>query len=212
MDWPLILAAAAAAASWRRRPAPPAPASSRAAWIAQLVHEAEPIAARLGVPLSLAVAQAALESGWGRRAPGNNLYGIKGIGPAGTVQVSTREEFKPGEVSKIKAGFRAYHNLAESVADWAKLLATTPRYAPLTQMTPGGALLWLWASGYATATRYPAAVVAVSRSAAKLANDARLRLTLSDRQRQLAAKLAAIPAAQRRPLAKRLLETGQWPR
>ncbi len=32
-----------------------------------------------GVPASVSLAQAALESGWGRHAPGHNFFGIKGI-------------------------------------------------------------------------------------------------------------------------------------
>lgn len=33
-----------------------------------------------GILASVTIAQAALESGWGAHAPGNNLFGIKGVG------------------------------------------------------------------------------------------------------------------------------------
>jgi hypothetical protein len=49
--------------------------------------------AATGVPASVTVAQAILETGWGKHTIGEakNLFGIKGRGPAGSVRAPTRE-------------------------------------------------------------------------------------------------------------------------
>ena len=67
-----------------------------------------------GVPASVTLAQAVLESAWGGSSlskRSKNLFGIKGKGPAGKVN-----------------GYRKYHSYLESIADHARLLKT-PRYA-----------------------------------------------------------------------------------
>jgi flagellum-specific peptidoglycan hydrolase FlgJ len=82
-----------------------------------------------GVPASIILAQAALESGWGKRATtGHNFFGIKGSGPAGSTTEKTRE-FVNGKWVKTTAEFRAYHDAAESFTDHGRFLAENPRYA-----------------------------------------------------------------------------------
>ena len=86
-----------------------------------------------GVPASVAVAQAILESDWGRATIGNanNYFGIKatsGPGPAGIVWAETRE-FIGGAWTTVRAPFRAYHSMAESFLDHGRLLAENSRYA-----------------------------------------------------------------------------------
>jgi flagellum-specific peptidoglycan hydrolase FlgJ len=82
------------------------------------------------VPASVTIAQAILETGWGHHtiADANNLFGIKGVGPAGSVTVSTREVFN-GSECYVDAPFRKYHNLAESVEDHANFFVVNRRYA-----------------------------------------------------------------------------------
>ena len=67
-----------------------------------------------GVPASVTVAQAILESDWGRSRltrQGNNLFGIKALGgasgPAGVVSLATWEHFDGSDVV-VQAPFRAY--------------------------------------------------------------------------------------------------------
>jgi flagellum-specific peptidoglycan hydrolase FlgJ len=83
-----------------------------------------------GVPASVTIAQAIDESAWGQStlaAHGHNLFGIKGTGPAGTDTLPTRE-FLNGQWVSVSSSFRVYHNIAESIADHAKLLATSGYY------------------------------------------------------------------------------------
>ncbi|KAB2835708.1 mannosyl-glycoprotein endo-beta-N-acetylglucosamidase [bacterium] len=75
-----------------------------------------------GVPASVSLAQAALESGWGRHAPGNNFFGIKGTGPAGSQRLFTRE-FRDGALVRTQAKFRRYHDPMESFLDHARVIA-----------------------------------------------------------------------------------------
>lgn len=83
-----------------------------------------------GVPASVTLAQAILETGWGSSSIGDakNLFGIKGTGPAGTTRVSTKEYYN-GSYVTTKAGFRKYHTWQESIDDHARLLQNS-RYAP----------------------------------------------------------------------------------
>lgn len=78
---------------------------------------------KTGVPASLTIAQAILESNNGNSTltkQANNLFGMKGKGTAGSIRLPTRE-FKNGEWITIHADFRKYHNWAESVNDHSNL-------------------------------------------------------------------------------------------
>ncbi len=68
-----------------------------------------------GVPASVTLAQAALESGWGKHAIGGyNIFGIKGKGPAGSVNVPTKE-FINGKYVAIRDNFAKYNDFYEAV-------------------------------------------------------------------------------------------------
>ncbi|OYT69948.1 MAG: hypothetical protein CFK52_12530 [Chloracidobacterium sp. CP2_5A] len=90
-----------------------------------------------GVPASVTIAQAILESGWGRSAltrQANNYFGIKGTGPAGSVTMRTREVFNGREVY-VNAQFRKYNSAAESFADHAQFFIRNSRYATAMRHT-----------------------------------------------------------------------------
>ena len=85
---------------------------------------------RYGIPAAVTIAQAIDESGWGRSVlatADHNLFGIKGAGPAGRDMLPTREHENGVWVTRT-APFRAYHNIAESIEDHGRLLATDPAY------------------------------------------------------------------------------------
>jgi len=90
-----------------------------------------------GVPASVTIAQAILESGWGRSElsrQANNFFGIKGTGPAGSVTMRTREVINGRDVY-VNAQFRKYHTPQESFADHARLFTQSPRYAEAMRHT-----------------------------------------------------------------------------
>ncbi len=85
---------------------------------------------RYGVPASVTIAQAIVESGWGQSllaSQDHNLFGIKGTGPAGSVQEPSWE-YQNGQSVMQASAFRVYRSAAESIDDHGKLLATSEYY------------------------------------------------------------------------------------
>jgi flagellum-specific peptidoglycan hydrolase FlgJ len=87
------------------------------------------------VPASVTVAQAILESDWGRSRlarQGNNLFGIKALGsatgPAGVVSLGTWEVVNGSNIM-IQAPFKAYYTLQQSIDDHAGFFTRNRRYA-----------------------------------------------------------------------------------
>jgi len=117
-----------------------------------------------GIPAAFMMAQAAHETGWGRKdikmpdgSSSNNLFGIKaGADWKGPVAEVTTTEFVGGVARKVKASFRAYANAAESFADYAKLMTRSPRYQQVVAQakTPEGFAHSLQQAGYATDPQY----------------------------------------------------------
>ncbi len=77
-----------------------------------------------GVPASVTLAQAILETGWGGSTIGDakNLFGIKGTGPAGSINTKTREVYS-GQSVYITDGFRKYYTWQQSIDDHAQLVS-----------------------------------------------------------------------------------------
>ncbi len=142
------------------------PLEQAKSFIASILPSVQTAAKQLGVAPVAILAQAALETGWGQHAPGNNVFGVKaGSGWAGgTVQTLTRE-FQNGVASVGTAAFRAYQNVADSVDNYAALLSR-PRYQSARgQGNDISAFASaLQRSGYATDPDYAAKLVAIARS------------------------------------------------
>ena len=111
---------------------------------------------KYGVLPSLTIAQAILESGWGKHSIGNNIFGIKaGSGWNGKVKrVKTSEQRSDGSYYQIYANFRDYDSVDESIIDHAKLL-TGDRYKRVIAATNyKDACQAVRACGYATSLNY----------------------------------------------------------
>ena len=120
---PAPVAAPAAAASGPGTPA-------EQAFIDQVAPGAIAAQRTYGVPAAVTIAQAIEESGWGQStlaAQDHNLFGIKGAGPAGSGSYPT-QEFQNGQWVTTTAQFRAYDDIAQSIEDHGKLLATSGYY------------------------------------------------------------------------------------
>lgn len=111
------------------------PGSPRA-FVERLLPAARPVADRLGVEPQLILAQAALETGWGqsmiRDGEGRNSFNLFGIKAGGdwqgpSVTVPTME-FEQGLPVRRMDRFRAYASPSDALADYARLLETSPRY------------------------------------------------------------------------------------
>ncbi|MDH5541123.1 MAG: flagellar assembly peptidoglycan hydrolase FlgJ [Rhizobacter sp.] len=160
-----LQAPAAALVLPRGAAAEPAAAGSRAAQFVQDHSESARAAeAASGIPASFMVAQAAHESGWGKReilnadgSTSHNLFGIKaGPGWKGAVAEITTTEYVNGEPQKVVAKFRAYNSYAESFNDYARLMRDSPRYSQVVAnaSTPQGFSEGLQRAGYATDPAY----------------------------------------------------------
>ncbi|MFG6429314.1 flagellar assembly peptidoglycan hydrolase FlgJ [Roseateles sp. LYH14W] len=122
--------------------------------------------AATGIPASFMVAQAAHESGWGKReitgadgTKSHNIFGIKATpGWTGkTVDVRTTEVIN-GQAVKVTAKFRAYGSYDEAFKDYARLLGNNDRYAKVVEQAKSGNAAGfargLQQAGYATDPAY----------------------------------------------------------
>jgi flagellar protein FlgJ len=136
-----------------------------ASFIAMLAGPAQECQRATGIPASFILAQAALESSWGARAPGNNLFGVKAdkAWRGTTVDVSTHEFIKGVHVAMVDQ-FRAYSSWSECMVDHARFFKGNPRYAACFRETTGeGWARAVAAAGYATDPNYAKSLIAVMR-------------------------------------------------
>jgi hypothetical protein len=121
------------APAYRRHDQPPAAGPGTAAqqaFISLVAPGAIAAQQRYGVPAAVTIAQAIDESGWGQSelaTADHNLFGIKGAGPAGT-DLRPTSEYENGAWVSLDAPFRVYRNIAESIDDHGRLLATSAAY------------------------------------------------------------------------------------
>lgn len=146
-----------------RAAAPTPNISTPAAFIAAIAPAAQACAKHTGVPASVTVAQAALESSWGRRAPGMNLFGIKADASwRGPVTSQVTHEVVNGETVTITARFRAYSTWQGSIDDHAAFLTGNPRYRPAFAFKDGPSFARAIAkAGYATDPLYADKLIAI---------------------------------------------------
>ncbi len=124
-----------------------------------------------GIPAKFMLGQAALESGWGKReikgrdgSNSHNLFGIKaGADWKGKVVEATTTEYVNGKAQTRVERFRAYASYADSFKDYAKLLASNPRYEKV--LASGGDASsfarGLQKAGYATDPHYAAKLTSI---------------------------------------------------
>ncbi|PHQ91784.1 MAG: flagellar assembly peptidoglycan hydrolase FlgJ [Idiomarina sp.] len=133
-------------------------------FIDALKPHAERIAKEAGINPDVLMAQAALETGWGKRlVPGkhggssNNLFNIKADTrwSGDKSHVSTLEF--DGEVArKERAAFRSYANVEQSLQDYVDFIKEHPRYQQALQVAddPTQYAEALQSAGYATDPQY----------------------------------------------------------
>lgn len=148
--------------------------SSPEAFVKSVWPHAQRTAQELGVDPKALVAQAALETGWGRRlaknggeATSHNLFGIKaGSKWSGQRVNAATHEYVGGTRVSERADFRAYGSIGESFADYARLL-NNPRYAQ-ARAAGGDTRQFAQAlqkAGYATDPAYAAKINAIAEGA-----------------------------------------------
>jgi peptidoglycan hydrolase FlgJ len=140
------------------------PPTSAKEFVALHGEAAQKAEAATGIPASFMVAQAAHETGWGKKnirmndgSNSFNLFGIKAGADwkGATTQVLTTEVIN-GEAKKVTQTFRAYSSYEESFADYARLMKTSPRYREVLASASNaqGFAQGLQRAGYATDPAY----------------------------------------------------------
>jgi peptidoglycan hydrolase FlgJ len=99
-------------------------------FVNKIYADAKKINLKYQIPASILIAQAALESGWGRHVKDNAYFGIKTHNSTGASTTFTTTEVINGKKITMKDSFRAYANFSEAAEDYAKFLTTQPRYHP----------------------------------------------------------------------------------
>lgn len=108
---------------------------------------------------SAIIAQACLESNYGESLLSKKYYNYFGMkcGSAwrgSSVNLSTKEEYKVGTTTNIKANFRCYSDMKEGVKGYFDFISTS-RYTPLKTVTsPYEYFTTLKDCGYATSSTY----------------------------------------------------------
>ena len=133
--------------------------------------------AEFGVPASVTLAQAVLESGWGRFHLGaaNNYFGIKAFARGGRVDVGPiasgfvvrqTHEVVGGRDVVVSARFRSYRSLGDSMRDHGQFLRANSRYAPAFAFSrdPNGFAHAIAKAGYATDPAYADKLIGIMRS------------------------------------------------
>jgi peptidoglycan hydrolase FlgJ len=123
------------------------PQQGAAGFVQQHTEAARRAEAQTGIPAAFMVAQAAHETGWGRKeirnadgSPSFNLFGIKaGPGWKGATTDIVTTEYVNGQPRKMVQSFRAYGSYAESFADYARLMQNSPRYQGVVAAASAGA-------------------------------------------------------------------------
>lgn len=164
------------------------PIKSAEDFIQQVLPYAHQAAMELGVDPKVLVAQAALETGWGRSVIKNrdgsssfNLFNIKADRSwhGRQAQVPTLE-FEDGIAKKVSAGFRSYGSFAESFQDYVHFIQRNPRYSEALKNVDNGDryLRELQRAGYATDPHYANKVMAIYHDAVAISAKAETVATL----------------------------------
>jgi len=134
---------------------------------------AKDAAARIGVDPTVLVAQAALETGWGksimRQSDGSsshNLFGIKAQGGwQGPEARAITSEFRDGKMVKETADFRSYDSYADSFHDLVSFLQNNNRYQATLKSAdnPEQFVKELQKAGYATDPGYASKISQIAK-------------------------------------------------
>lgn len=142
------------------------PEISKEEFLDQLTPYAQEVSLSHGVRPSVLVAQAALESNWGKSQlaqESNNYFGVKNS----TGKAYTTKEFDQNEWIEIKASFRVYDSIYDSVLDYAELLKNGTSWdeslyqAVIEAPTYEEAAYALTRAGYATDPDYAEKIIEI---------------------------------------------------
>lgn len=148
--------------------------SSQDEFVATMLPMAKQAAERIGVDPRYLVAQAALETGWGKSVmraqdgtSSHNLFGIKaGQSWQGEQARAITSEFRNGEMVKETAQFRSYDSYQDSFHDLVTLLQSNDRYQEVLKSAdnPEQFVRELQKAGYATDPDYASKISQIAKT------------------------------------------------
>ncbi|CEO39993.1 flagellar assembly peptidoglycan hydrolase FlgJ [Photobacterium kishitanii] len=151
--------------------------ASAEAFVSHMKPYAQQAARALGTDPALLIAQAALETGWGKKVisntlgSSNNLFNIKADPRWQGQKVATKTlEFHDGIAVQEQAAFRSYDSYQHSFDDFVNFLQHNPRYSKaLTHSNqPQQFIREIHQAGYATDPNYSNKVLAVMKKVRSL--------------------------------------------
>ncbi|WP_411565548.1 flagellar assembly peptidoglycan hydrolase FlgJ [Pseudomonas orientalis] len=148
--------------------------SSQDEFVATMLPMAKAAAARIGIDPKYLVAQAALETGWGKSvmraedgSSSHNLFGIKaGQSWQGGQARAITSEFRDGAMVKETAQFRSYNSYQDSFHDLVTLLQSNDRYKEVVKSAdnPEQFVRELQKAGYATDPAYASKISQIAKN------------------------------------------------
>ena len=148
--------------------------SSQDEFVATMLPMAKAAAARIGIDPKYLVAQAALETGWGKSvmraedgSSSHNLFGIKaGQSWQGGQARAITSEFRNGAMVKETAQFRSYDSYQDSFHDLVTLLQSNDRYKEVVKSAdnPERFVRELQKAGYATDPDYASKISQIAKT------------------------------------------------
>ena len=147
-------------------------------FVTALVEPAKKVQEQLNVPFAVVIAQAALETGWGKKiiktengSSSNNLFNIKADGRwQGDKTHKETLEFEQGAMVKKKEPFRVYESVKESIDDYVSFLSSGSRYQDALEKASDVEqfLHGLQSAGYATDPQYADKIMGTLRKVTAL--------------------------------------------
>ena len=144
-----------------------------AAFVDRLAAPAQAASAATGIPARFIIGQAALESGWGKReiknadgSSSHNVFGIKATSDwSGKTTSAVTTEYVNGKSQKVVEKFRSYDSYEDALTDYASVLKSNPRYAPVVEASrdAAGFAHGMQKAGYATDPQYAKKLISIMR-------------------------------------------------
>ncbi len=133
-------------------------------FVTALIEPAKQVEKKLNIPFEVVIAQAALETGWGKKViqteqgeSSNNLFNIKADSRwSGDKTHKETLEYEQGAMVKKREPFRVYESISESVNDYINFLSSSDRYQGALNQSGNVEhfLQGLQKAGYATDPNY----------------------------------------------------------
>ncbi|CAN7507493.1 flagellar assembly peptidoglycan hydrolase FlgJ [Caballeronia sp. LjRoot31] len=144
-----------------------------AAFVDRLAAPAQAASSATGIPARFIIGQAALESGWGKRqikntdgSSSHNVFGIKATSDwSGKTTSAVTTEYVNGKPQKVVEKFRSYDSYEDALTDYASVLKSNPRYAPVVEASrdAAGFAHGMQKAGYATDPQYAKKLISIMR-------------------------------------------------